>query len=384
MNFLDKFSDWEINPAILTNKKQQTDKKIEYVRDYVARWAVISAARREINTITFIDCMCNAGVYRDGDCGTAIEVLQVFCDVAKNHPEKHFRVMCNDNREDIIDVLKTVSAAVKAGVKNVRVYTSCSDVNDCLDWIQNNPSVDGKKIFGYGYSTILYVDPYDFGTVHVPKISAILKKYYCELIFNFFVSDYVRNINNDKGRIQKCLGGQAINDKDELITYIRTVLRVGHIKHLFSYEFRISNNVELYQIVFATPSKRGLEVLKESLWNVFNGAEYHRNKIDNGQISLFTAEDDKKYNLETCSNEARLMLKMYFGGKEKTFDEIEEFLIEYTMLRESQIIEHVLKPMINAGQIKKCGYASGRNYKKDSYIITKEQIHDSKKPNIQN
>ena len=124
MNFLDKFAEWGIEPGKLTNKKQQTDKKIEYVKDYIVRWSNISAVRNEISTITFIDCMSNAGVYQDGDCCTAIEVLNLFCDMANKYPNKTFQ-----------------------------------------------------------------------------KISNILKAHYCELVFNFFVSDYVRNISQDSGRI---------------------------------------------------------------------------------------------------------------------------------------------------------------------------------------
>lgn len=116
----------------------------------------------------------------------------------------------------------------KAG--NVQLLTSNRDVNDYLGFLDTNPCIDGRSIFGYGCSTVLYVAPFDFGTVEIPKLTAILEQHYCELIFNFFVSDYVRNINRDQGRIQKCLGGHKINSKDELFSYMRTMLRVGHIK----------------------------------------------------------------------------------------------------------------------------------------------------------
>ena len=129
VNFLDKFEEWGVDPAQLTDKKQQTDKKIEYVRDYVARWVEISAARSDVNTITFIDCMSNAGVYKDGECCTAIEVLDVFCNIAARFPQKCFRIFCNDNDKAKIEILKKVFAAVIGpNCKNVRFYTSKVDV----------------------------------------------------------------------------------------------------------------------------------------------------------------------------------------------------------------------------------------------------------------
>ena len=118
MNFIGKFDEWEINPSKLTEKKQQTNKKIEYVRDYIIRWSAISAARSDVHTITFIDCMSNAGVYRDGDCCTAVEILKVFNDAAKKYPGKTFRVLCNDISPEKIEILKKVAPVVLTKTKN--------------------------------------------------------------------------------------------------------------------------------------------------------------------------------------------------------------------------------------------------------------------------
>ncbi len=51
MNFIEKFDEWGIDLSQLTEKKQQTNKKIEYVRDYIIRWSAISAVRADVNTI---------------------------------------------------------------------------------------------------------------------------------------------------------------------------------------------------------------------------------------------------------------------------------------------------------------------------------------------
>ena len=72
------FGTLNIDITKLTDKKQQTDYKIKYVSEYIKRWTIISAERSDILEITFIDCMCNAGVYKDGDCCTVIEVLNIF------------------------------------------------------------------------------------------------------------------------------------------------------------------------------------------------------------------------------------------------------------------------------------------------------------------
>lgn len=375
MNILSRLQTLNVDSSVLVPKKQQTTKKIEYVRDYAELWATISAERKgeknQIETINFVDCMCNAGVYSDGDCGTAIEVMLIFQELAGKYPDKLFRVFCNDIDGKKIAVLKTLVKDLRRPfIKNLRVYCSQKDVNSYLDELLHNITVDGKSLFGYGSSTLLFVDPYDFGTVEIPKLSEILKCHYCELIFNFFISDFVRNIQQDKGRIRHCLGGIDISTKEELIKHIRLELKTGYIKHLFSYQFRTTNNVELYQIVFATPNVRGLEKLKEVLWKTFDGTQFHRNKAEESdQFSLFTNEDDKNSRIQSYSSEAIDMIIQYYINRTITYNDIEIFLIENTMLNAAQIVNNVIKPMIAAGQIEKCGLVRKNNYKCDSYRI---------------
>lgn len=66
MNVAEKFMDLSIVPDKLTKKKQQTNKKIEYVSEYVRLWAFVMLERDDIHTLNFVDCMCNAGIYHMG------------------------------------------------------------------------------------------------------------------------------------------------------------------------------------------------------------------------------------------------------------------------------------------------------------------------------
>lgn len=366
-NIKDFLSSSSINLDSLTKKKQQTDYKIKYVSEYVKQWAIISSEREDITDITFIDCMCNAGVYHDGDLCTAMEVMLIFNDLAIQHPEKKYNIYLNDYDKQKIEVLKAVKEHLRNdNVKNVRFNIMNTDVNVYLDKIY-----ESKHIFGFGKSVVLYVDPYNFGTVHIDKIHKVMSKHYCELIFNFFISDYVRNWKKDKERIFTCLGGKVVNSKEELIEYITNQFHVGYIKYKFSYQFKTQTNIELYQIMFFTPSKKGLEVLKDTLWTVFNGEFFYRNKTqdDDGQINLFSKEDEKKWLLALHSEEARNLL-CEKQGEIMTYSQIEVLLIEKSILKESQILKNVIKPLIKEGKITKMNRVPIKsNYKDDSYKI---------------
>ena len=366
MNLYDKFSELNIDIASLTVKKQQTDYKIKYVSEYIRVWAIISAERKEVKDISFIDCMCNAGVYADGDCCTAIEVLRIFIEIANNHKEKNFHLYLNDFDYDKIKFLNSVLNLVyDVELENLKIHIDNEDVNVYLDSLVNN-----SNIFGMGKSVVLYIDPFDFGTVIIPKVTEVLKKNYCEVIFNFLSSDYSRNIRNDKERIKKCIGGLSIKNKEEIIEYIQKQLKVGSIKYLFSYEFKTRKNVELYQIIFVTPSSKGLEKLKDVLWKVFDGKEFHRNEDETGQLSFFTTEDEKELRAKEYATEAKRMLLKKYSGAKVSYSTIEIYLIENTMLREGQIIKYVIKPMIDEGILTKNGETrNSSNYKKDTYTV---------------
>jgi hypothetical protein len=64
-------------------------------------------------------------------------------------------------------------------------------------------------------------------------------------------------------------------------------------------------------------------------------------------------------------------------GQTVSWSDLELFLIEHTMLKESQIITHVLRPLIEAGAVKKQDLCGKRNYKSDSYTFSAQGEHQS-------
>lgn len=366
----DDFEKLGIDVSALDDKKEQTTYKIKYVTRYVMQWAIIEAGRKEIQQISFVDCMCNAGIYKDGDACTALEVINIFNDLAKTYPTKDFVVYLNDYDEKRVNIFKKILRSCIVPAKNLYAKIQNIDVNLYLDTIANNRQKN-YELFGYGGCTLLYVDPYNFGTVQISRLQNILKNNYCELLFNLFTSDYVRNIAKDSGRIQNCLGGFKPATKDEFIDYVVNALRVGPIQYTFAYSFHTMKNVELYQILYATPSIRGLEVLKDSLWDVFDGVEFHRNHApktsDIEQISMFDDEDPKEQRLREYAQEAKRIVCEEFQSQTVEYAVIEQKILEETMLKDSQIIEPVLKPLIAEEKIKKCNNVRKSNFKKDSY-----------------
>ncbi len=103
------------------------------------------------------------------------------------------------------------------------------------------------------------------------------------------------------------------------------------------------------------PSAKGLEKLKDVLWKVFDGKEFHRNEDETGQLSFFSTEDEKELRAKEYATEAKRMLLKKYSGAKVSYPTIEMYLIENTMLREGQIIKYVIKPMLDEGILTKNG-----------------------------
>ena len=104
----DDFEKLGIDESNLDEKAEQTTYKIRYVARYVRQWVRIEANRKEIQQINFIDCMCNAGVYKDGDACTALEVIEDFNGLAKQFPSKKFVVYLNDIDKERIKIFEKI------------------------------------------------------------------------------------------------------------------------------------------------------------------------------------------------------------------------------------------------------------------------------------
>lgn len=86
-----------------------------------------------------------------------------------------------------------------------------------------------------------------------------------------------------------------------------------------------------------THSSKGFEKLKDVLWKVFDGKEFHRNEDETGQLSFFTTEDEKELRAKEYATEAKRMLLKKYSGTKVSYPIIEMYLIENTMLREGKI-----------------------------------------------
>lgn len=371
MNYCGLLAEQSVNLKDLTNKKVQTQYKIKYISEYVKQWMYVFLNIPTKNNINFVDAMSNAGIYADGELTTSMEVMVLFCTEAKRHPDKQFHVFLNDIEDRRIQICKGIAEFLykeNGQPPNVFLHYSVLDVNE---YLLKYDLFD--RFVLRNAATIFFIDPYDIRTVIISSISKLVKRYYCEIIFNVITNDFIRNKNDS--RINQCLGQEEIYTKEDLMEHIARELKVGYIKHSFAYQFNNVKNTEIYQILYATPHPEGLRKLKDALWNTFDGSEFFKSPNQAlGQMSLLSTSIVQESNSDYYAREARELLVHEFDNRTVGCNEIELFLLERTMLRSTGYIESVIKPLMESGIIMKMGYAKSNNYKNDSYRFSKGSV----------
>lgn len=377
---MDKVLDLEMiakeNEKYLDEAKLHTQYKIKYIKDYVRRWLNVAVNSRQRN-IVFIDSMCNAGIYKNGVKGTCIEVIELFIEYAKENQAKQFYVFLNDYAQDKIMVLKELISNYNTP-NNLRINITDKDVVKYLTLLIE------KNIFSNSCFTLLYTDPYNFGIPNLlTTIKTFIDKFYCELLFNYFSSDVTRNKNNTsaknkmskiKNELSSVITDINIDDdenKEILNKLISTYKDTKNIKYSFAYRFNNTNNAELYYIIFFTPNKRGLELIKESIWKVFNGEESFKKQIDidKSQLKLFNTDD---LLISTYSGPMKeSIIKLAYEKGELSYDDIETYVLENSLLKDSHIIKPIINPLLEGGILEKITPTGVRknNYKDSKYKI---------------
>lgn len=273
-----------------------------------------------------------------------------------------------------VQTIKKLSLLLnKEKIENVNLYFDSMDVNEYLTSMTRY-----NDILKNNACSILFVDPYNFGNVKIQLLKEFSNNFYSELIFNYFLSDFRRNINNQAApkKIEKIKhsmeGVQGFNDEmsyEELLKLIQAEFKKSKICYSFAYQFYTKTNVPFYSIIYATPHHVGLEKIKESIWKIFEGQGYYRNNDKSELSEQLVLFDQKELNEKYYCDEAKNMILKVYRGKEVSYDEICIYLLENSLLKKGQIINGVLKPLVENKVIEKMNKNGKRNFSKDNFKI---------------
>lgn len=86
-------------------------------------------------------------------------------------------------------------------------------------------------------------------------------------------------------------------------------------------------------------------------------------------MPLFDKKQIQVTSAQQFTLDAQELLLQNFSGRELHFNQIQNYIIEETLLKPSHVLNMVIRPLIKNGKIIKKNYVSKQNYKGDWYSI---------------
>jgi three-Cys-motif partner protein len=206
--------------------------------------------------------------------------------------------------------------------------------------------------------TFAFIDPFGYAAASMSLAGRFLEFPQCEA-FIFLPVSYVNRFvtregqenamnslfGTDRWREAASLAGRQ--RREFLLRLFEDQLRSqGHVEHVRSFELRTRDGND-YRLVFATPHRRGLELMKDAMWSVdpVRGTRYVAT-TDEGQEVLFSPDVDA---LDTAP--LLIHLRAKFGRAWFTIEQAESATLFDTPFRIAHLRRKTLAPAEKAHEI---------------------------------
>ncbi|MDD4279271.1 MAG: three-Cys-motif partner protein TcmP [Candidatus Sumerlaeales bacterium] len=325
--------------SVISKASPHTIKKFELIEAYTKSWAQKLLLNDSCNSLVFIDCMCNSGMYTDNTGqsvkGTVIRVSEALLEAARTYTNKSIQVYLNDNDKAKVDELKK---HLPQDERNFKIVTSCSDANELLRTI-------GPQLYGTGHlHYLLLYDPYD-ANIDWEALLPFFRNW-GEVIINHMVSDPIRAITIAKKKTTKEKYEKTyLEDFEKLMPYgsnktayeARVEEIINSLKgfrryYVSAFPFYNTQNSLVHNLIHCTSNKEGFKLYKKSAWKVFGAQSSTKQSAENRQLSFEFSSGITMEKDESCLHVidiAEYLCRSLKGRQRVSLDEMWKLLDEH-------------------------------------------------------
>lgn len=330
------------NREVISKASPHTIKKFELIEEYIKSWAQKLMQNQYCNSIVYIDCMCNSGLYHDenGELveGTPIRVAKTLRDVAGQYAPKQVYLYFNDINQEKTNLLQT---NLPPATSNYRAVVTHEDRKVFLKNIGSN--LNQRNNLHY----FLLYDPYD-ASIDWEVLWPFFRKW-GEVMINHMVSDPVRSITQVKNDHKKEKYVNTYLDEfqnlvpfgsdkqayEQRVEEIIKKLKGTREYYIAAFPFYNSHNSQVYSLIHCTGNKEGFKLYKKTAWKAFGArSAMKKSHTDKNQLSLdfsnqglVTTDTD-----ESCfgvTDIAKYLSKAFAGRKEVSLQALWDLLDEH-------------------------------------------------------
>lgn len=271
-------------PAQLWMLEAHTAAKHEILRRYLRRWLPIMAQSNR--HLGYVDCFAGPGEYKGGEPGSPIIALEIalqFLGTSILKADQLAMVFIEAKKSSYEHLLKkyTTFRSSHPGLDAVSVDIQRGRYNDRIMDVHAQLL---KRAAGAA-PVFYFIDP--FGVKGMPHavLRRLLSPQRSEVLFTFMYEEINRFLDTpefeshldemfgeSEWRSLRALSGNE--RKREMVAYFKSRLLDAGAKFVVAFEMRNDRNATDYFLLFATKNIRGLEVMKESMWEVDKSGSY--------------------------------------------------------------------------------------------------------------
>lgn len=352
---------------------EHTRAKYRLLQNYLKAWFPILALSQRQGRVVFIDGFAGPGTYSDGELGSPLIALETLIGHSYfdrfNSTEFVFLFVESDEARcrHLVNAVESYWNTIGGQPSNIRVEP-----------IQENFVAVAERIAHIGRGrlapTLAFIDPFGWSGVPLATIGDLLSSDRCEVIFNFMFDHVNRFVDDERPgivssfielfgtsenehRYAGTLGGDARKQflRDLYVRQLKDVARFGYVSPFEVMD--VNRKRTAYYLMFGTRSLKGLEVMKDAMWDL--------DPVNGCRFSGFVDENEMLFKPVPHLDPLRSGLKSRFARQSISVEEIEQFVLTETNYKPAHI-RGILRDLENDGWLrchssrkKKFTYPSG-------------------------
>lgn len=291
--------------------EQHTLAKHELLREYLRAWFPILALGSRNRRVVFLDGFAGPGVYVGGQPGSpliALEVLVEHTSFASLADTEFVFIFVEADKKSFRSLEYSIdrfwNQREEGQPDNISVYLYNSKFTDVAEQILLSIGDDAQLA-----PTLAFIDPFGWSGVPLSVIAKLLSSDKCEVLFNFMYDSVNRFVADTRPAIASHFAQLFGIDDDEHHNagrlegddrktflrelYIRQLKTVGNFKYVRAFEFSdIGRGRTAYFLMYGTRSIKGLEVIKDAMWNIDPVTGVRFTGLAGDQMMLFDPKPD--------------------------------------------------------------------------------------------